>query len=264
MRNALLFCALLVLPADAALAQGWDWGESGPRYRRYYEDRYYRGNPWDNDRYERRRPPAGWYDPWNDYGERRQRSEGPALLEGGPRPTINAIAPQMVPFPSQYPVGSIVIETRGRQLFLVKSATEAYRYPISVGREGFSWNGTEKISRIAEWPDWHPPAEMRERDPSLPEKMTGGLRNPLGAKALYLGTTLYRIHGTNDAKTIGQAASSGCFRMLNGHVVDLADRVSVGAAVTVVERLPPEVARALPPPSRVHGATSDEARARRY
>ena len=119
----------------------------------------------------------------------------------------------------------------------------ALRYPISVGREGFNWNGTEKISRVAEWPDWHPPAEMRERDPSLPEKMSGGIRNPLGAKALYLGNSLYRIHGTNDAKSIGRAASSGCFRMLNGHVVDLASRVGVGTPVTVVRRLPPELAR---------------------
>ena len=155
-----------------------------------------------------------------------------------------------------------MIETRGKQLFFVKSSTEAYRYPISVGRDGFTWNGTEKISRIAEWPDWHPPAEMRERDPNLPVKMTGGLRNPLGAKAIYLGNTLYRIHGTNDAKTIGQAASSGCFRMLNGHVTDLAERVQVGGSVTVVERLPDEIARALPPLPRV-GASREQARARR-
>ena len=104
---------------------------------------------------------------------------------------------------------------------------------------------------------------MRERDPSLPEKMTGGIKNPLGAKALYLGTTLYRIHGTNDAKTIGQAASSGCFRMLNGHVTDLAGRVEVGTPVTVVERLPAEIARALPP-LRVPGRNAEQARARRW
>jgi lipoprotein-anchoring transpeptidase ErfK/SrfK len=103
---------------------------------------------------------------------------------------------------------------------------------------------------------------MRERDPSLPEKMTGGLKNPLGAKAIYLGNTLYRIHGTNDAKTIGQAASSGCFRMLNGHVLDLADRVQIGGAVTVVERLPADIARALPPLPRM-GASREQARARR-
>jgi lipoprotein-anchoring transpeptidase ErfK/SrfK len=112
-------------------------------------------------------------------------------------------------------------------------------YPISVGREGFAWTGTETISRKAEWPDWYPPAEMRERDWRLPEKMTGGIKNPLGAKALYLGNSLYRIHGTNDAKSIGRAASSGCFRMLNGHIIDLAARVEIGTVVNVVSRLPP-------------------------
>ena len=159
------------------------------------------------------------------------------------------------PSPSRrsYPVGSIVIDTKGRQLFLVQSPTEALRYPISVGREGFSWTGAETISRKAEWPDWHPPEEMRWRDPRLPEKMTGGIKNPLGAMALYLGNSLYRIHGTNDATSIGRAASSGCFRMLNGHVVDLAARVDVGTSVQVVHRLPPElekvVAEQVAPPS---------------
>jgi lipoprotein-anchoring transpeptidase ErfK/SrfK len=136
-----------------------------------------------------------------------------------------------------------VIDTAGRSLYLVQSPTSALVYPISVGREGFSWVGTQTISRIADWPDWHPPAEMRQRDPRLPERMTGGIRNPLGAKALYLGNTLYRIHGTDDARTIGQATSSGCFRMTNGHVVDLARRVGVGAQVIVVNRLPSSVAR---------------------
>ena len=147
------------------------------------------------------------------------------------------------PSPSRrsYPVGSIVIDTKGRQLFLVQSPTEALHYPISVGREGFSWTGAQTISRKAEWPDWHPPEEMRWRDPRLPEKMTGGVKNPLGAMALYLGDSLYRIHGTNDASSIGRAASSGCFRMLNGHVVDLAARVDIGTTVQVVPRLPPEL-----------------------
>jgi lipoprotein-anchoring transpeptidase ErfK/SrfK len=116
----------------------------------------------------------------------------------------------------------------------VQGGSKALSYPVSVGREGFSWTGTEKITRVANWPDWHPPAEMRQRDPRLPEKMTGGVRNPLGAKALYLGNTLYRIHGTSDAKSIGRAASSGCFRMHNKHVVDLAGRVGVGTKVVVI------------------------------
>ena len=121
--------------------------------------------------------------------------------------------------------------------------TQALRYRISVGREGFTWTGTEAISKVVNWPDWYPPEEMRERDPSLPEHMSGGLRNPLGAKALYLGKTLYRIHGTNDPRSIGRAASSGCFRMLNGHVVDLASRVQTGTLVTVVDRLPRDLER---------------------
>ncbi|HRD77281.1 MAG TPA: L,D-transpeptidase, partial [Hyphomicrobiaceae bacterium] len=150
--------------------------------------------------------------------------------------------PASVAFNSSYASGSVVIDTSGRALYLVTSSTTAYRYPISVGREGFTWTGTERISRVASWPDWHPPAEMRERDPRLPQKMTGGIRNPLGAKALYLGNSLYRIHGTNDAASIGRAASSGCFRMMNGHVVDLADRIGVGTTVHVVSRLPANVA----------------------
>jgi hypothetical protein len=107
-----------------------------------------------------------------------------------------------------------------------------------VGREGFNWTGTETVSRKQAWPDWYPPAEMRERDPALPAKMTGGLKNPLGAMALYLGTSLYRIHGTNDVASIGSAQSSGCFRMLNSAVVHLASITEIGTTVTVVASLP--------------------------
>ena len=161
--------------------------------------------------------------PWDD--DYRPRRPGGGVRSGGERPAVDRLEPRTVSFPSSYAVGSIVIDTKGRQLFLVQSPTEALRYPISVGREGFSWTGAQTISRKAEWPDWHPPEEMRWRDPRLPEKMTGGVKNPLGAMALYLGDSLYRIHGTNDATSIGRAASSGCFRMLNGHIVDLAARV---------------------------------------
>jgi lipoprotein-anchoring transpeptidase ErfK/SrfK len=166
----------------------------------------------------------------------------PALLDGGPRPPVESIPPERIAFNSNYASGSIVIDTTGRRLYLVQSPQEALVYPISVGREGFTWTGTERISRIADWPDWHPPAEMRERDPRLPEKMTGGIRNPLGAKALYLGNTLYRIHGTDNERTIGRATSSGCFRMTNGHVTDLAKRVGVGTSVVVLNQLPQHVA----------------------
>jgi lipoprotein-anchoring transpeptidase ErfK/SrfK len=175
---------------------------------------------------------------------RRRRGPGPKLLDGGGRPAISPMQPTTVSFPNTFAPGTIVIDTAGRRLFLTRSKTQAYRYPISVGREGFAWTGTEKISRIADWPDWHPPKEMRQRDPSLPEKMTGGVRNPLGAKALYLGNSLYRIHGTNSAQSIGRANSSGCFRMMNGHVVDLARRVQVGTTVIVRRGLPAHLARA--------------------
>jgi lipoprotein-anchoring transpeptidase ErfK/SrfK len=147
------------------------------------------------------------------------------------------VAPAIVAFTYDFPANSIVIDTEGRKLYYVLGEQKAYAYPISVGREGFSWTGAEPISRKQSWPDWYPPAEMRERDPKVPEKMTGGLRNPLGAMALYLGNTLYRIHGTNDVTSIGHAQSSGCFRMLNSGVLHLASLANVGSQVTVVKSL---------------------------
>ena len=173
----------------------------------------------------------------DDVDSHQDKPMGPTLLQGGPRPDISPLSPKPVSVSTGQPSGTIVIDTKGRQLLLTTGSDSALRYPISVGRTGFTWAGTEKISRIADWPDWHPPLDMRERDPRLPEKMTGGIRNPLGAKSLYLGNSLYRIHGTNDARSIGVAASSGCFRMLNGHVVDLADRIGVGTKVVVLPHL---------------------------
>jgi lipoprotein-anchoring transpeptidase ErfK/SrfK len=173
--------------------------------------------------------------------ERREESRkrpGPPLLQGGPRPAIAPEAPPVVAFSAAYPANSIVIDTSRRRLYFVLTGGRAYAYPISVGRDGFRWTGTQKISNKRAWPDWHPPKEMRERDPSLPEKMTGGVRNPLGAMALYLGSTLYRIHGTNDARSIGHASSSGCFRMMNANVMHLASIADVGTSVTVVHALP--------------------------
>ena len=129
--------------------------------------------------------------------------------------------------------GSVVISTRRRKLWYVLRGGDAIEYGVGVGRLGFAWSGMERISRKARWPACVPPAEMRERRPGLPRRMEGGPRNPLGARALYLGNTLYRIHGTNRAQTIGRAVSSGCIRMMNSDVVDLYKRVSVGAAVYV-------------------------------
>lgn len=168
-------------------------------------------------------------------------TQNPPVLDGGGKPEIAPVAPPVVAF-AGYPPGTVIIDTHGRALYYTLSASTAYKYPISVGREGFTWTGTEKISRVQSWPDWRPPAEMKERQPNLPDVMTGGVRNPLGAKALYLGNSLYRIHGTNDVKSIGQAASSGCFRMMNGHVLHLAGVAGVGTTVKVVSRLPTNVA----------------------
>ncbi len=161
----------------------------------------------------------------------------PAIMEGGGRPMIAGRAPPIVPFATNEKPGTILIDNAKRRLYLVLENSEAYEYPISVGRDGFTWTGTETISRVADWPDWHPPAEMRQRDPRLPEKMYGGIKNPLGVKALFLGNTLYRIHGTNDPKTIGYAASSGCFRMMNEHVVHLAALVGEGTVVKVMDSI---------------------------
>ena len=129
--------------------------------------------------------------------------------------------------------GTIIIETRKRYLYLVLNDGKALRYGIGVGRSGFTWKGAERISRKAEWPDWRPPAEMIERQPDLPEFMEGGPNNPLGARALYLGGTEYRIHGTAQPWTIGQAVSSGCIRLTNDDVIDLYGRARVGAKVIV-------------------------------
>jgi len=168
---------------------------------------------------------------------------------GGARPDIEPEAPQTIALENNYTPNSIIIDTASRKLYLFLSNSQAYAYPIAVGRQGFSWMGTEYVSRIAEWPDWHPPKEMIARDRRLPDKMTGGLRNPLGARAIYLGTSLYRIHGTNDANSIGRAASSGCFRMMNKHVVHLTSQIVVGTPVTVVKRMPPLEDRVTPPPT---------------
>jgi lipoprotein-anchoring transpeptidase ErfK/SrfK len=171
-------------------------------------------------------------------------AKGPSELDGGGQPNISPVAPPKVTFPNSYGSGSIVIDTAGRKLYYVLSSSSAYQYPIAVGREGFTWSGTEKISRKVAWPDWTPPAEMLERRPELPEHMTGGIRNPLGAIALYLGNSLYRIHGTNDSKSIGTAASSGCIRMTNGHVTHLASVAGVGTTVRVLNKLPSNIAKA--------------------
>jgi lipoprotein-anchoring transpeptidase ErfK/SrfK len=141
--------------------------------------------------------------------------------------------PQPVYFRTNEPAGTIVIHTKERFLYLVTGNGQAIRYGIGVGREGFQWQGLLQVSRKTEWPDWRPPPEMIQRQPYLPRFMAGGPGNPLGARALYLGDTVYRIHGTNQPRTIGYAVSSGCFRLVNRDVIDLYSRVPVGTKVVV-------------------------------
>jgi lipoprotein-anchoring transpeptidase ErfK/SrfK len=141
---------------------------------------------------------------------------------------------QLVTYPTREPAGTLVIDTPNTYLYLVLGNGKAMRYGIGVGREGFTWTGVERVSRMAEWPDWHPPKEMIERQPYLPRFMAGGNGNPLGARALYLGKTLYRIHGTNQPSTIGTFVSSGCVRLVNADIEDLYQRVQVGTRVVVL------------------------------
>jgi lipoprotein-anchoring transpeptidase ErfK/SrfK len=141
---------------------------------------------------------------------------------------------QMVDYVTKEPAGTVIIDTPHTYLYLVLGNGKAMRYGIGVGREGFTWTGTERISRMKEWPDWFPPKEMIERQPYLPRFMAGGDTNPLGARAMYLGSTLYRIHGTNQPSTIGTFVSSGCIRLTNEDVSDLYSRVNVGTHVVVL------------------------------
>jgi lipoprotein-anchoring transpeptidase ErfK/SrfK len=135
--------------------------------------------------------------------------------------------------------GTIIVHTSERYLYVVQPGGRALRYGIGVGRDGFQWKGLQKITRKQEWPDWTPPPEMIERQPYLPRFMAGGPGNPMGARALYLGQTVYRIHGTNQPHTIGSAVSSGCFRLVNNDVMDLYERIPVGTKVIVKQR--PEI-----------------------
>lgn len=257
---------------QTATAQGWretPWWEDDPRVYRQrpraprYEDPYYEppangawryepGRGWTRrsaretwDEYEppsRPRRPATVEDDWSDepgYDDRDPGQRKAAGVSGGPRPFLTPRSPPVVAFAAgtKYKAGEIIIDTSARRLYYVRNSMSAFAYPIGVGRDGFSWTGQQKVSRIADWPDWYPPAEMRKRKPELPERMLGGLNNPLGAKAIYLGSTLYRIHGTNEPKSIGRAESSGCFRMMNEHVLHLASLVRVGTQVTVLRSL---------------------------
>jgi lipoprotein-anchoring transpeptidase ErfK/SrfK len=159
--------------------------------------------------------------------------------ETGPAQLAPNLRRQEVPFATKEPAGTLVVDTPNTYLYYVLGGGRAIRYGVRVGRDGFTWTGVQKITRKAEWPDWHPPTEMIERQPYLPRFMAGGPGNPLGARAMYLGSTVYRIHGTNQPSTIGKFVSSGCIGMLNEDVSDLFDRVKVGTRVVVMPGGPP-------------------------
>jgi lipoprotein-anchoring transpeptidase ErfK/SrfK len=179
--------------------------------------------------------------------QRAQRPSAPAIYVNVPQQidpvieqqqTNRQIDPQFlpteVPYDAKEPAGTIIVDTPNHFLYFIEEAGRARRYGIGVGRPGFTWSGEHKISAKKEWPDWVPPEEMLQRQPYLPHFMPGGPRNPLGARAMYLGNTLYRIHGSNEPWTIGHNVSSGCIRMRNVDVIDLYERVKVGTKVVVL------------------------------
>jgi lipoprotein-anchoring transpeptidase ErfK/SrfK len=188
------------------------------------------------------RPPAG-------IGSEQQMASLPPDIRpetGAGKELAARLRKQIVSYQTREPAGTIIIDTPNTYLYLVLGNGQALRYGVGVGREGFTWSGTQRIARMAEWPDWHPPTEMIERQPYLPRFMAGGPGNPLGARALYLGNTIYRIHGTNQPSTIGTFVSSGCIRLLNEDVEDLYGRVTVGTRVVVLPKS--DATAAAPPP----------------
>jgi lipoprotein-anchoring transpeptidase ErfK/SrfK len=193
----------------------------------------------------------------------RDQGRGPDTTKGigGPANPVTGHRGQVVSYSTGEAAGTIVIDTPNTYLYFIVGGGKAVRYGIGVGREGFTWSGVEAITRKAEWPDWSPPAEMLARQPYLPRVMAGGPGNPLGARAMYLGGTAYRIHGTNQPATIGRHVSSGCIRMLNDDVIDLYSRVNVGTKVVV---LPDEPNRALDETAGNRSATSGGRRASLY
>jgi len=253
-------------------------GMAAPDPRRPYPQQAYPQQPYPQPGYATPPPAGGFIYP----DERQQTSRDPALRppgdvsqpgaapgqpivlsslppeeqpETGPRKELPPhLKRQEVAFATKEPVGTIVVDTGNTYLYYVLGGGRAMRYGVRVGRDGFTWAGTQRITKKAEWPDWHPPAEMIERQPYLPRFMAGGDGNPMGARAMYLGNTVYRIHGTNQPSTIGQFVSSGCVGMLNEDVTDLFERTKVGTRVVVLPGRPPVTAAA--PMSVVPGAAS--------
>ncbi|MBK3398355.1 L,D-transpeptidase [Methylobacterium ajmalii] len=207
--GVLSVCVLASAPAKAA---PYDPFDANPG-----ED-YYAGQPYDSPSY---RATQGYYGQGQAAGSTEQAQVAP-------------IPRELVPFNGGYAPGTLVVSTAERRLYLVLGDGMALRYGVGVGRPGFTWSGTKTITAKREWPSWTPPKEMLARRPDLPRYMAGGIDNPLGARAMYIGGTLYRIHVSNEPDTIGQAVSSGCIRMTNDDVTDLYSRVKVGAKVVVL------------------------------
>jgi lipoprotein-anchoring transpeptidase ErfK/SrfK len=170
------------------------------------------------------------------YAQTRPDADEPGLIADDSYELDPQWKKQVVYYRTTEAPGTIIVVTNERHLYLVQGNGRAIRYGIGVGREGFQWQGLVNITRKAEWPDWTPPPEMIQRQPYLPRFMAGGPGNPLGARAMYLGTTVYRIHGTNRPDTIGTAVSSGCFRLVNADVTDLYGRVPVGTKVVIRQK----------------------------
>ncbi len=214
-------------------------GRSGPAVRQEQPQGYYYP-PQQQQQQQYYQPPQQQQQPayYQQQAPSYQQPLNVARVDPQERPQRAAFDPRFeradIEYKTEHPVGSIIIDTRTRYLYLVQPNGRALRYGVGVGRPGFEWKGVKTVSAKKEWPDWRPPEEMRKRQPYLPEHMPGGPNNPLGARALYLGSSLYRIHGSNEPHTIGSAVSSGCFRMRNQDVIDLYERVKVGARVVVL------------------------------
>jgi lipoprotein-anchoring transpeptidase ErfK/SrfK len=186
-------------------------------------------------------PRSQYQRPWEDMAGQGNgrilnvRRDDPATAYQQPRPAMDPrYQKQIVEYPTKEQPGTVVIDTNNRFLYYVQGSGKAIRYGVGVGRPGFEWAGVKSVSQKKEWPEWRPPADMLARRPELPTYMAGGPENPLGARAIYLGSSLYRIHGSNEPETIGTAVSSGCIRMRNEDVIDLYERVKVGTKVIVI------------------------------
>jgi lipoprotein-anchoring transpeptidase ErfK/SrfK len=203
-----------------------DQQAQGGRYQQpgYQQQPVYQQQP----SYESRRPL------FPQQGDMQQAEPQQEAADPTQRPFDPKFEKQMVDYSGKEGAGTVVVDTPNKFLYLVQGNGKALRYGIGVGKPGFTWSGVKTISAKKEWPDWTPPAEMLVRRPDLPRHMEGGPQNPLGARAMYLGSTLYRIHGSNEPWTIGTNVSSGCIRMRNQDVIDLYGRVNVGAKVVVI------------------------------